>query len=147
MKWTLDRGFLFHEHTADITLECWAPTLEEAFEQAALGTFEVMMDTSTVEPLIPVEVELEGSDLQELLVEWIGHLISLIDINSQFYSEFEVIEIKEDSGRFHIRGRAWGEDINHERHDTHTEVKAMTYADMKIEQKEERTTLWFTLDL
>jgi SHS2 domain-containing protein len=143
----LERGFRFHEHTADITIECWAPTLEEAFEQAALGTFEVMMNTSTIEPLIPIDIKVEGMDLQELLVEWIGHLISLIDINSQFYSKFEVISIQEEAGRFSLKGRAWGEDIDHQRHDTHTEVKAMTYADMRIDRQEDKTTLWFTVDL
>ena len=99
----LDRGYVFHEHTADITLECWAPTLEGAFEQAALGAFAVMMDISTVEPLAPVDINVKGFDLQELLVEWVGQIIALIDINSQFYSEFEVLELKEEDG-FSLRG-------------------------------------------
>jgi SHS2 domain-containing protein len=142
----LDRGYVFHEHTADITLECWAPTLEGAFEQAGIGTFAVMMDISTVEPLVPVDISAKGMDLQELLVEWVGQLIALIDINSQFYSEFEVLELKEEDG-FSLKGRAWGEDIDFERHDTHTEVKAMTYADLKIDRQEEKTVIWFTLDL
>ena len=71
---------------------------------------------------------------------------ALIDINSQFYSEFEVLNIKETDG-FSLRGRAWGEGIDFERHDTHTEVKAITYADLKIDRQPEKTVIWFTLDL
>ncbi|MFX1603243.1 MAG: archease [Promethearchaeota archaeon] len=144
---TSKRGFRYHEHTADITIECWAPTLEAAFEEGALATFEVILDTSTVQPSSSIDINVQGVDLQELLVEWIGMLLSLIDINIQFYSKFEILELAEDSDGFRLRGRAWGEDIDLERHDTRTDVKAMTYADMKIEQTSEATTLWFTVDL
>jgi SHS2 domain-containing protein len=143
----MDRGFRFHEHTADITVQCWAPTLEEAFEQAALASFEVILDTSTVNPMVPVDVALEGIDLPELLVEWVGHLIALIDLNSQFYSEFEVQEILKAPKEYVMKARVWGEPIDLERHITRTEVKAMTYADMRIESSADRTELWFTLDL
>ena len=144
---TTDRGFRFHDHTADITIECWAPTLEEAFEEAARAAFEVILDTSTVSPKESVDVSVQGIDRQELLVEWIGQLIALIDINSQFYSKFEVLELIEREDGCSLRGRVWGESIDHGKHDTRTEVKAMTYADMKFEQGTTITTLWFTLDL
>jgi SHS2 domain-containing protein len=144
---TAKRGFKYHDHTADITVECWAPTLEEAFEEAALGALEVILDTSTVQPIHSTDVDVHGIDLEELLVEWIGYIIALIDINSQFYSKFEVLEISKKSDGFTLNGRVWGEDIDLERHDTRTEVKAMTYADMSIEQDAKRTTLIFTLDL
>ncbi|MHA2042996.1 MAG: archease [Candidatus Thorarchaeota archaeon] len=144
---TAERGFKYHDHTADITVECWAPTLEQAFEEAALGALEVILDTSTVEPNESVDVSVQGIDLEELLVEWIGHLIALIDINSQFYSKFKVQEIARNPEGFALIGHVLGETINLERHDTRTEVKAMTYADMSIEQEAERTTLRFTLDL
>jgi SHS2 domain-containing protein len=144
---TPERGFRYHEHTADITIECWAPTLEAAFEEAALATFEVILDTSTVKPRNSVEVIVQGVDLEELLVEWIGNLLSLIDINAHFYSKFEILEMGKDSKGFRLKGHVWGEEIDLERHDTRTEVKAMTYADMKIEESSEATTLWFTVDL
>ena len=144
---TAERGFKYHDHTADITVECWAPTLKEAFEEAALGALEVILDTSTVQPIESIDVRVQGIDLEELLVEWIGHLIALIDINSQFYSKFEVLEISKNTEGFTLNGRVWGENIDLERHDTRTEVKAMTYADMNIEQEAVRTTLRFTLDL
>jgi len=143
----LERGFKFHEHTADITIECWAPTLEEAFEQAALASFEVILDTTTVRPNESVEISVEGIDMKELLVEWVGRLISLIDIDSQFYSHFKVHEISEVSAGYQLKGTAFGEQIDLQRHDTRTEVKAMTYADMRIDRSPEKTALWFTLDL
>ncbi|MHA1136815.1 MAG: archease [Candidatus Thorarchaeota archaeon] len=143
----MDHGFRFHDHTADITIECWAPTLVTAFEEAALATFEVILDTSTVTPTESAEIETRGYDMEELLVEWIGHLIALIDITDRFYSKFKVDTITKDGEEYMLKGRAFGETIDFDKHDTRTEVKAMTYADMKIDQQADKTTLCFTLDL
>ncbi len=142
----MSRQYRYHEHTADITVECWGETLDEAFEVAALAAMEVMVNTSTVRPEKPIEIEVTGIDLKELLVEWIGQILAMIDIENMFFSKFEVQEIIEDT-EFTLRGRAFGEEIDLERHDVNTEVKAMTYADMRIERTPEKTTLWFTLDL
>ena len=143
----MERGFNFHDHTADITIECWAPSLAEAFEQAALATFEVILDTSTVKPQTTTDVVVTGTDLEELLVQWIGELIALIDINGQFFSKFHVNRLEATQDCYVLEAQAFGEEIDHKKHDTRTEVKAMTYADMKILQEPHRTTLWFTLDL
>jgi SHS2 domain-containing protein len=100
-----------------------------------------------VKALDTVDVKVTGTDLEELLVEWIGKLIALIDLNSQFYSEFHADHLEATLDGYMLEGRALGEKIDHEKHDTRTEVKAMTYADMKILQEPNRTILWFTLDL
>jgi SHS2 domain-containing protein len=143
----LDRGFRFHDHTADIVIECWAPTIAEAFEEAAKATFEVILDTTTVTPQESVDVSVQGVDFEELLVEWVGTLISLIDIKNQFYSRFEIIDISPQPDGYTLKGRVFGENIDFDRHITRTEVKAMTYAEMKILENADQTVLWFTLDL
>ncbi|MFW9918324.1 MAG: archease [Candidatus Thorarchaeota archaeon] len=142
-----EHGFRFHEHTADITIECWAPTLELAFAEAALATFEVIMDTSTVEADTPTPIVVSGFDLSELLVEWIGKIIALIDLEYRFYRKFEVVKLVKDENGYSLDGLAWGEEIDFDRHVTRTEVKAMTYADLRIDTQENLTTIWFTLDL
>ncbi len=143
----VEHGFQFHEHTADITVECWAPSLELAFAEAALATFEVIMDTSTVEPKEPTSISVSGFDLSELLVEWIGNIIALIDLEYRFYSRFEVQNLKKNKEGYVLDGIAWGEEIDLEKHTTRTEVKAMTYADLRIDTEDNLTRIWFTLDL
>lgn len=141
------RGFKFHEHTADITVECWAPTLETAFAEAAFATYEVIMDTSTVTPRESTKISVTGYDINELLVEWVGQAISLIDTEYKFYSKFEITSLAKIDNSYTLEGLAWGEEIDFEKHETRTEVKAMTYADLRIETKPEITRIWFTLDL
>lgn len=143
----MPKGFRFHEHTADITIEAWGPDLLTAFEQSAKATMEVMVDTSGVSSDEPTDIDVEGIDLQELLVEWIGEIVTMVDIESKFYSRFEINEFNRGSDRCSLEATVWGEEIDHEKHDTRTEVKAMTYADLEIEETKEKTTVWFTLDL
>ena len=143
----VEHGFQFHEHTADITIECWASTLELAFAEAALATFEVIMDTSTVEPKESTSISVSGFDLSELLVEWIGNIIALIDLEYRFYSKFEVVNLKKNKEGYVLDGIAWGEEIDLKKHMTRTEVKAMTYADLRIDTEDSLTRIWFTLDL
>ncbi len=142
-----NHGFRFHEHTADIIVECWAPTLESAFAEAALATVEVILDTSTVDPKHPTSVSVSGYDLSELLVEWVGRILALIDIEYRFFSRFEVGSISHTEDGYSLDGTIWGEEINLEKHVTRTEVKAMTYAEMNIETEPSLTRIWFTLDL
>jgi SHS2 domain-containing protein len=143
----LKRGFKFHDHTADITIECWAPTLEEAFSEAALATFDVIVDTNTVKPVEATHIVVDGSDVNELLVEWIGHLIALVDIDYMFFSKFDVLSINKVEDGYSLEAKAYGEEIDHSRHVSKTEVKAMTYADLRIEKHPDHTRIWFTLDL
>jgi SHS2 domain-containing protein len=143
----VNRGYEFHGHTADITIECWGQSLEEAFEEAAVATFNVILEPSTVDVQEWVDVEVDGIDLPELLVEWIGKLIALIDIRRQFYSDFRVKYVRATERGYQLKAEIGGESIDLEKHETHTEVKAMTYADMNVRQMDDRVELTFTLDL
>ena len=47
-------------------IHSWGDSLEEAFEQCAMGMFGYMTDTETVEPLDTVDVESEGESEHSL---------------------------------------------------------------------------------
>ena len=76
-----------------------------------------------------------------------GRILALIDIEYRFFSRFEVDSITHTEDGYSLDGTIWGEEINLEKHVTRTEVKAMTYAEMKIETEHSLTRIWFTLDL
>lgn len=49
-------------------IHSWGDSLEEAFEQCAMGMFGYMTDTETVEPIDTVEVESEGESTDDVAV-------------------------------------------------------------------------------
>ena len=141
------RGYRFLEHTADIKVEVYGETLNEAFEEAARALFDVITDTSKVRPIMRREIEVEAEDLEALLYEWLEEFIYLYDSERLVFSEFKVKSIQQTEGRLKLRGEAVGEEFDEERHPQGTEIKAITYHEMKINQSPDKTVLEFVFDI
>jgi len=87
------KRFEFLEHTADAYVAAYGRTLEEAFENAALATFEVMTDVEKVEPKVEEDVEVEAHDEQALLYNWLEKLLIKFDLTDNLYSRFKIFNI------------------------------------------------------
>jgi len=128
-------GFDFGEHTADVLVIARGRTLEELFEMAAKAVYEIVTDTSRVEPKVEVKVEDSGIDLYNLLYRFIENLLYYTDAEGLVFSKFSVEKIERASeDEWRIRAKAWGEPFDPEKHEERTIVKAMTYAQMRIEK-------------
>lgn len=126
--------FEYLEHTADAKFRAYGRTIEEAFENAALAMFNVMIATDHVRELVSKKIEVTSADLDGLLVDWLSELLYLFDAEQVVFGKFAVERIKEDSGEYSLSGAASGEPIDLARHEFDTEVKAVTYNELKIEE-------------
>ncbi|MEB3772480.1 MAG: archease [Desulfurococcales archaeon] len=140
-------GFTTREHTADELIEARGRSLEEAFEQAALGVFEVITDTSRVECRVEKEVNVDGVDLENLLYRWIEELLYYLDAEGLVFSVFKVKSIRETSDGYLLEASVCGEKFDPGKHEHRTIVKAMTYAQMSIEKKGDCWVLTFVVDI
>ncbi|MGQ9543475.1 MAG: archease [Candidatus Bathyarchaeia archaeon] len=140
-------GFKFLEHMADAYIEAYGASLHEAFANSALAMFEVMTDTSKVEPKIEEIVEVEGHDLKSLLYSWLESLLLRFEIDNRLYSKFIVERINIEGGPLTLEARVYGEEFNPEKHPSKTEVKAVTFHLMEIEHPDGGWRLRFLLDL
>src|SRR4030066_1898074 len=95
--------FEFLEHTADILIAAHGQTLEEAFENAALAMFEVMTDTTKINPTQEETVEVEAEDEYALLYSWLEALLVKFEVNGRVYSKFDVHGIKETKDGFKLK--------------------------------------------
>jgi SHS2 domain-containing protein len=141
------KRFKFLEHIGDAYIEAYGPSLEEAYCNAALAMFEVMTDTRKVEPKFEQSITVEGHDLKSLLYSWLESLLVKFEVENRLFSRFIVEKINFESGRFILEARVFGEDIDHKRHPSKTEVKAVTYHLMEIERCGPESRLRFLLDL
>jgi len=129
------KRFKFLEHMSDAYVAAYGKTLEEAFENAALAMFEVMTDTSKVEPKERFKVEATGFDLYSLLYSWLEELLIIYGVNNVLLSRFKVHEIKRINEEYLVRGEAYGERFDPSKHEQRTEVKAVTYSLMEVLKK------------
>ncbi|MFQ6106467.1 MAG: archease [Thermoplasmata archaeon] len=124
------KEFEFIDHTADVAVKAYGKDLNEIFENAALGMFNVMTDTSTVRSVGEYKVEVESNNLEGLMVDWLSELLFLFDTQEVFLSEFDV-EIEGNKLTASVRG----EKMDKERHPLKSDVKAATYHMLEIDME------------
>jgi SHS2 domain-containing protein len=116
-------------HIADAKFKAYGSTLEEAYENAALAMFNVMINTSGLGVCESRDIEIESHDIKGLLVEWLTELLYLFEVDMIIFSEFKIISIGKTADGFSLKGKASGEPIDLTRHNFDTQVKA----DLQVE--------------
>ena len=139
--------FEFLEHTADILIAAHGQTLEDAFENAALAMFEVMTDTTKINPTQEETVEVEAEDEYALLYSWLEALLVKFEVNGMLYSKFKIASLQDAPDGFKLKAQVWGEKFNAEKHPQKVAVKAITYHRMEIIKQHEKVTVEFILDI
>lgn len=140
------RGFRFLEHMTDAIIESYGDTLEEAFEQAAIGLNETMIDLKGVRSDSELKINAEGHDLESLLFDWLDKVMLILVADGIVMSDFSVKIHKTESG-YALAGVARGEKLDLNKHAYKVEIKAVTYHEMSVKQEADKTTVRFLLDL
>jgi protein archease len=118
------------EHEADIGIRGFGKTIGEAFGNAALALYSVMVNINEVKQREKKSLVASAPDIELLLVEWLNSLLSLSDIERIFFSKFEVV-----IEGLSLRGTAWGESLDRARHEPKVEVKGATYHMLSVKKE------------
>lgn len=114
-------------HEADMGVRGFGPTVEAAFEQAAVAMMAVISDPETVSGGQSVSVHCEAPDPELLLVDWLNALIYEMATRKLLFSRFEV---RLDDNV--LSARAWGERLDPEKHGPGVEIKGATYTALRV---------------
>jgi len=123
------------DHEADIGIRGIGDTLGEAFAQSAQAMFSIMADLDTVERRESVDVYCRAPDAETLLVEFLNELLFEREARGLLLSACRVNEIRQEGEEWHLDAVAWGEPLERGRHEIRTEVKAATYAALKVSRQ------------
>ena len=129
-------GYVYLPHPADVCFKAYGATLEEVFEQAAYAMFHVIIDTTTLNPECSVDIKLESRGLENLLYDYLSELLYLFEVEDIIFGHFKVASIEKTNSSYILHGQASGENIDQERHSFETEVKAVTYHQLKVTEEE-----------
>lgn len=121
-------------HIADAKFKAYGPTLEKTFENAALALFNVMIDTSSLKASKERAIELTSSDIKMLLVDWLSELLYLFEVDEIIFCEFRIDMIEKTGDVFSLKGIASGVPIDLSLHKFDTQVKAVTFHELEVEQ-------------
>ena len=144
-----DAGFEFKEHTADIKVKSWGRTLEEAFSQTAFSLMTTISpDLTKINPEIEKTITITSEDTGALLFDFLSEFLYIFDVEGLIFSEITVASIdKVKSNQFLLQAYVKGEKFNSEKHEIGTEVKAITYSFMNIEQSDQNVTIEIVFDI
>lgn len=140
------KKYEYLDHTADAKFLAYGKTLEEAFENAALAMFNVMINTNTISHELSYDIDLVAEDIDGLLFDWLSEFLFLMDAENLIFGDFRVHSIEQKEGQFHLTATVYGELIDLCRHVFDTEVKAATYNAMQVKKLEHGWVLQATVD-
>ncbi|MGC8994777.1 MAG: archease [Pyrobaculum sp.] len=139
--------YRYGEHTADVLVQAFGCTLEEAFKNAAVALADLTYYSQRVEPRESRSVVVEYDDLEGLLFKWIDELLYLFD--AEKFALSRKIELNMDRGeKYVIRATVYGEQYDIEKHGfTGLIVKAMTFHMMEIRKVGDYWVLQYVVDI
>lgn len=131
-------------HTADVMIMVEGASIDDLFKRAGESLASIVLDRRRIRKRSKEQVVLTGLGPEELLfhfLRWIHFLI--------FVENFPVrsAEGKIDTAGNTFRAVAWGEPYEEARHIFKTEVKAVTYHNLRIERKGKGYRATFILDV
>ncbi len=122
------------EHTADKGIRAWGSSLEDLFENAATGMFSLMADLGKYEPSEAREIEVEASDLESLMHNWLSELLYQFEVDRILFVCFHVDPIENSKLCAEVRGLPFNDDIEW----LGPPIKAVTLHDLLVHRTDER---------
>ncbi len=130
-------GFRLLEHTADVGVLAWGHDPAAAFEEAARGMFSVLTELDTVKETGEALLEVSASELDTLIVDTLSELLFIHETEELFLCRFD-LEIDQVEEGYRLRGRAWGERMDPDKHPFLGEIKAVTYHKVEVKEVADR---------
>jgi SHS2 domain-containing protein len=115
-------GWEHFETEADVGVRAWAATRADAFAQAALGVFALIVRPEEVEARERREVRAQADSRERLLIGWINECLYVHEIEGFVVRRVDVDACSDTV----IHGVLHGEEMDISRHRPGTIVKAAT---------------------
>jgi len=116
-------------HTADIGIKTLAKNLQELFKDTAFGMFDIIADLDGLKRSVTQSIEARAANREELLVAWLGELLYHFYTKQIIFFDFEFIELSDT----YLKANAFGRHVGENRNRLKTEIKAVTYHELKID--------------
>jgi SHS2 domain-containing protein len=141
--------FEFHDHTADIQVHAVGDTLAQMVEQTVLGMMNIMTSADQVTAKIARKIEISAPDLEILIVNYLTEYLYYFDVEHLLFSKVIVspITFNEETGEYKIKSISYGELFDPKKHEMRTEIKAVTYSFLEINQEKGKSEIWIVFDL
>jgi SHS2 domain-containing protein len=133
------KRFELIEHTADIGLRAYGKDLAGAFASAACGMFSIIADLDEIKQIETRRVEINESDIENLLFEWLNRLLYYFDVEGLIFKRFDITTFTEK----HLAADCRGEKYDPSRHHLKLGVKSATYHMLEVDKMKNQVQVIF----
>ena len=135
--------YKFISHTADIKFQAFGNNLEECFINSFEALNKVIRDEKDIKKRAKRIINVKGNDLKELLYNFLEEFLFLLDAKDFIAGEIKTIKI--DAKNFQLSAVVFGDRASN--YKISNDVKAITYSDMFIKQKNGKFVVQIVLDV
>ncbi len=139
------KPYTFLDHPADVGFVARGHTLTELFESAAAAVLDYGWELDTVGEADQVNLRARAATLEDLLFSWLAELLYLADAEHWVFKRVHVRQLEPPHASppegapaqkpaWEVRGAAFGERFEKDRHRARTYIKAVTYHQLAVEE-------------
>ena len=130
-------------HTADLGMCVNGASQKILFENAGKALLEQLVDIKQPSGGKALPISLSASDYADLMVKWLSEILYLFNGENLVVEDISVKNIREN----HINSTLTVIPFNNDKHDLIREIKAVTYHQIEVKQKNNLWTARVIFDL
>ena len=111
------------KHQTELAVRITGSSQADLFANSALALFDVMTDPTAIEIKERIPLEVEGSDRDDLMVNWMRELLYLYQGSGYLLKEFKISQVKDTI----VKAEVCGEKIDPDRHEIKQEIAAVAF--------------------
>jgi SHS2 domain-containing protein len=96
--------------------------------------FSAMFDPSSIDPAVKKTILLEANDLPTLMHDYLSEVLFLFETECLVFRDF-IVSVEKKGAVYKLSSVLSGEKFNKKKHIVLTDIKAVTYHDLKVEKK------------
>jgi SHS2 domain-containing protein len=102
----------------------------DLFANSAFALFDVMADVSKIEIKERMNLEVEGTDRDDLMVNWMRELLYLYQGSGYLLREFNIREVRDTL----VKAEVCGEKIDPDRHEIKQEIGSVAFHKSRMQK-------------
>jgi SHS2 domain-containing protein len=128
---------------SELAVKVMGDSQADLFANSALALFDVMTDIEKVETKERLPLEVEGTDRDDLMVNWMRELLYLYQTSGFLLKEFQIREVTDTL----VKAEVCGEKIDPDRHDIKKEIAAVAYNQSRMHKTGDQWTAQLIFEL
>ncbi|MBU1975532.1 MAG: archease [Nanoarchaeota archaeon] len=137
--------FKYLEHTADCKFQAYGDSMEQAFENAALAMMNHLTPVDKIKSMVYKTINVKANQTDKLLYAFLEEFIFFIDTEGFIVGEIKSLTIDKTNEEYVLKAEVGGD--TYKNYEVVGDIKAITYNDMFIEEKEGVWTVQVVIDI